>query len=131
MTQVGWQDEVAGPRRRASAAAMNPKRPRLAGALADAAPYAVLVLAIAFLAFVAGSFLTFTGSFPANHLTDAFRGGLALLDQTTQYDEPYPKDFWQPARTEAKGVTIYDPSRAFNGFTLYTSGHVQKRSWSR
>jgi Arylsulfotransferase (ASST) len=128
MTQAGWQDQIAVPRRRASSAAMNLNRPRLAGALADAAPYAVLVLAIAFLAFVAGSFLTFTGSFPANHLTDAFRGGLALLDKTTQYDAPYPKDFWQPARTEAKGVTIYDPGRAFNGLTLYTSGHAQKAS---
>ena len=125
MTQAGWQDEGAAPQRPAPAAAASPNRPRRAGALANAAPYAVLVLAIAFLAFVAGSFLTFTGSFPANHLTDAFRGGLALLEKTTQYDTPYPSDFWQPARTEAKGVTIYDPSRAFDGFTLYTSGHAQ------
>ena len=126
MTQAGWQDEVAAPQRTVPVAAANPNRPRRAGALANAAPYAVLVLAIAFLAFVAGSFLTFTGSFPANHLTDAFRGGLALLEKNTQYDTPYPSDFWQPARTEAKGVTIYDPGRAFNGFTLYTSGHAQK-----
>ena len=126
MTQAGWQDEVTAPRRTAPAAAANPNRPRLVGALANAAPYAVLVLAIAFLAFVAGSFLTFTGSFPANHLTDAFRGGLALLEKTTQYDTPWPSDFWQPARTEARGVAIYDPRRASNGFTLYTSGHAQK-----
>jgi hypothetical protein len=119
MTEAGLREgDVARQRRR---------RPsRLAGALADAAPTAVLLLAIAFLAFVAGSFLTFTGSFPANHLTDAFRGGKALLEKATQYDTPWPSDFWQPARTEAKGVTIYDPSRAFNGYTLYTSGHAQK-----
>ncbi len=84
-----------------------------------------MVLAIGFLSFVAGSFLTFTGSFPANHLTDAFRGGQALLAQQTEYDTPFPSDFWQPARSEARGVTIYDPARAFDGFTLYTSGHAQ------
>jgi hypothetical protein len=126
MTQAGWHDEFAAPQRRPAAAAPRRARPRRAGALANAAPYAVLVLAITFLAFVAGSFLTFTGSFPANHLTDAFRGGLALLEKTTQYDTPYPSDFWQPARTAAKGVTVYDPRRAFDGFTLYTSGHAQK-----
>ena len=125
MTQAGLQHEIAAPRR-SRPAATNPIGPRVAGALAGAAPYAVLMLAIAFLAFVAGSFLTFTGSFPANHLTDAYRGGLALLEKTTQYDTPYPSDFWQPARTAAKGVTIHDRARAFKGFTLYTSGHAQK-----
>ena len=86
------------------------RRRSLGDALAKILPAAVMVLAIGFLSFVAGSFLTFTGSFPANHLTDAFRGG----PSAARADRPsttrrYPKDFWQPARTEARGVTIYDP----------------------
>ena len=50
-----------------------------------------MLLAIGFLSFVVGSFLTFTDSFPANHLTDAFRGGQALLAQQTQYDDAVPE----------------------------------------
>ena len=114
------------PAQTAPADRTRPVRTRVAGALAKAAPFAVLLLAIAFLAFVAGSFLTFTGSAPATYLTDAFRGGQALLEKQTQYDTPFPSDFWQPARTDARGVTIYDPARASDGFTLYTSGHAQK-----
>ena len=97
-----------------------------AGALARVAPYVVLVLAIAFLAFVAGSFLTFTGaSSRPSHLTDAFRGGQALLEKQTQYDTPFPSDFWQPARTEAQaGSRSTIPPGPFDGFTLYTSGHA-------
>jgi Arylsulfotransferase (ASST) len=127
MAQAGWQDGGVMPARTAPAdGRTRPARSRVASALAKAAPPVLLLLAIAFLAFVAGSFLTFTGSPPASYLTDAFRGGQALLEKQTQYDTPFPSDFWQPARTEARGVTIYDPGRAFDGFTLYTSGHAQK-----
>jgi len=119
MTDAGYRDDLL-----VSTAARSPRG--RAAALAKAVPAAIMVLALAFLSFVAGSFLTFTDSFPANHLTDAFRGGQALLAQKTQYDAPFPSDFWQPARTRARGVTIYDPTQAYNGFTLYTSGHSQK-----
>jgi hypothetical protein len=120
MTELGYSEDLVPP-----ASAGEPRRRSLGDALAKILPAAVMVLAIGFLSFVAGSFLTFTGSFPANHLTDAFRGGQALLAQQTEYDTPFPSDFWQPARSEARGVTIYDPARAFDGFTLYTSGHAQ------
>lgn len=117
MTDTGYNKELAAGAR----------RPRRWGAgLAKAAPVAVSVLALAFLSFVVGSLMTFTESFPTNHLTDAFRAGQAVLAQQTQYNDPFPRDFWQPARTEARGVTIYDPKRAFDGLTLYTSGHAQK-----
>ncbi|HUH02437.1 MAG TPA: arylsulfotransferase family protein, partial [Kofleriaceae bacterium] len=120
MTDTGYREDLVP-------VAANPGHRRWrAAALAKAVPAAVMVLALGFLSFVAGSFLTFTDSFPANHLTDAFRGGQALLAQRTQYATPFPSDFWQPARTQARGVTIYDPQRAQNGFTLYTSGHSQK-----
>ncbi len=123
MTELGYSEDLVPP-----ASAGEPRRRRSLGdALAKILPAAVMVLAIGFLSFVAGSFLTFTGSFPAHHLTDAFRGGQALLAQQTEYDTPFPSDFWQPARSEARGVTIYDPARAFNGFTLYTSGDFAER----
>ncbi len=103
-----------------------PRGPRRPSAVATAAPYIVLVLAIAFLAFVAGSFVTFKSIFPGKQLTDAFKGGQALLEKETAYNSPFPQELWQPARTEAKGVTIHDPSRAYNGLTLYSAGDGQK-----
>ena len=85
-----------------------------------------LVVAIAFLGLVAGSYLVFADAFPARFLTDAYRGGHALLDKWTKWNEPYPGEFWQPARTAAVGVTVYDPKRAADGLTLYTSTGEQK-----
>jgi Arylsulfotransferase (ASST) len=126
MTQIACQDDLASPARSAPAASPEQRAPRPAGVIATAAPYAVLLLAIGFLCFVAGSFLTFKGAFPAKQLTDAFRGGEALLDKETRYNSPFPPELWQPARTEAKGVTVYDQKRAYDGLTLYTSGADQK-----
>jgi hypothetical protein len=87
-----------------------------------AIPYAVVVISIGFLGLVAGSYLVYVNAFPARHLTDAYRGGHALLDKWSKWDQAYPTEFWQPARREASGVTVYDPSRAANGLTLYTTG---------
>jgi outer membrane protein assembly factor BamB len=126
MTQAAWQDDLGSPAVTQPAREANPERTGVVAAIAKAAPYAVLVLAVAFLCFVAGSFVTFKGVFPAKPLTDAFRGGLALLDKETQYNSPFPQELWQPARTDAKGVTVYDPARADNGLTLYSSGDGQK-----
>ena len=121
MTDTGYREELVAP-------GTSRARPQLGrgATVAKAVPAAIMLLAVVFLSFVAGSFLTFTDTFPANHLTDAFRGGQALLVQQTQYATPFPSDFWQPARTDARGVTVYDPKRAYNGYTLYTSAHSQK-----
>jgi outer membrane protein assembly factor BamB len=123
MTQAACQNEaalgVAGQRD-----AKGPSR-RGPGAIAAAAPYVMLVVAIGFLCFVAGSFVTFKDVFPGKQLTDAFRGGQALLEKETQYNSPFPQELWQPARTDAKGVTIFDPKRAYGGFTLYSAGDGQ------
>jgi hypothetical protein len=88
--------------------------------------WAVFLLAIAFFGFVAGSFAMFAEAPPARYLADAYRGGQALLAKSTQYDSPYPPGFWQKARTEQRGVVTYDPARATNGYTLYTSGEGQR-----
>jgi hypothetical protein len=85
-----------------------------------------VVLSIAFLGSIAGSYLVFVNAFPARHLTDAYRGGHALLDKWSKWQQAYPTEFWQPVRSEASGVTVYDPERAANGLTLYTTGGGQK-----
>jgi outer membrane protein assembly factor BamB len=100
-----------------------PLRP---GALAKAAYFTAVGATIAFLGYVAGSFSMYTEAFPSGFFADAYRGGLALFEQKTRYSEPYPSELWQPARTEQRGVTVYDASRAMDGLTLYTSGHAQK-----
>ncbi len=83
------------------------------------------VLAIAFLAFIAGSFLMFTETFPATYLANAYRGGKAMLNQQTGYQHPYMSRFYQASRDPARGVTLHDEARAQPGFTLYSSGEVQ------
>ena len=87
---------------------------------------AAFLLAIAFFGFVAGSLAMYAEAPPARYLADAYRGGQALLAKNTQYDSPYPPGFWQKARTERRGVVTYDPARATNGYTLYTSGEGQR-----
>ena len=94
-------------------------------AIAKNGYYAILILSVAFLAFIAGSLTMYTERFPSTYLADAYRGGLALWEQRTRFDDPYPSACWQPQRTEARGVTIYDSERTYDGLTLYTSGHGQ------
>ncbi|MEM7021164.1 MAG: hypothetical protein AAF637_01090, partial [Pseudomonadota bacterium] len=76
--------------------------------------------------FVAGSYVVFADAFPSRYVTDAYRGGQALINKLSDYNDPYPGTLWQPARTDAQGVTIHDPSRSFAGPTLYTVGHAQR-----
>jgi Arylsulfotransferase (ASST) len=83
-------------------------------------------LAVGFLGFVAGSYAMFSEAWPARYLADAYRGGEALLAAQTQYDSPFPSGFWEPARTARGGVTTYDPAKALNGYTLFTSGEGQR-----
>ena len=85
-----------------------------------------LVLAVAFLGLIAGSYLVFVNAFPARQLTDAYKGGHALLDKWSKWRQDYPTEFWQPLRRAASGVTVYDPQRAANGLTLYTTGGGQR-----
>lgn len=96
------------------------------GVLGKLAYFAAVGLTIGFLGFVAGAYNMYTDAFPSRYLADAYRGGLALFEQRTQFSNPYPRELWQPARTEQRGVTIHDVERAYEGLTLYTSGHAQK-----
>jgi hypothetical protein len=94
--------------------------------LVKRAQHVLFAFAIGFLGFIAGSYVVFANAFPARYVTDAYRGGQALVSKIREYSEPYPGTMWQPVRTEAREVTIYDPARSANGPTLYTVGHEQK-----
>jgi Arylsulfotransferase (ASST) len=92
------------------------------GSIAKFVHHAVVVVAVGFLGAVAGSYLVFVDAAPGRYLTDAYRGGHALLDKWTKYQQAYPTEFWQPTRSEDSGVTVYDQGRASEGVTLFTSG---------
>jgi outer membrane protein assembly factor BamB len=78
------------------------------------------------LGFVAGSFVMVRETSVAQPIRQAYQGGFALYDKLTRYQDPLDTDLWRPARTDARGVTIHDPSQAQAGLTLYTSGHEQR-----
>jgi hypothetical protein len=81
----------------------------------------LFVAAIAFLAFVGGAMAVLAEKFPHQYLRDAYLAGEALVAQRAETADPYVTDQWRTARDGAKGVTIHDPKRAFEGYTLYTS----------
>ena len=83
-------------------------------------------LAVGFLSFVAGSIATLSDSSPGRYLENAYKAGQALYGQLTNYNDPLQYDLWRGARSDQEGVTIYEPGKAQNGFTLYSSGHQQK-----
>ena len=87
---------------------------------------ATCFVAVATLGFVAGSVATLSEAGPARIVENAYRAGAALYSKVTQYSDPLQFDLWRPARTDQQGVTRYDPAKAANGLTLYTSGHDQK-----
>jgi hypothetical protein len=87
---------------------------------------ALAVVAVAFLAFLAGSYVMYQKLYPADALRRAFMGGNALYDQFTGYNDPFQTAFWNPARTDGRGVLRRDPTRTQPGLTLYSSGHDHK-----
>ena len=86
----------------------------------------LLIITIAFLAFIGGAFVILTKTFPYDYLNNAHEAMIAVYKQKTEYKSPYQTDLWRPARTDKRGVTIYKPQKAYNGYTLYSSSHAQK-----
>ena len=78
-------------------------------------PKLLLGLSIAFLGFIAGTLMVFADAFPATYVTDAYRGGQALISKIRDYNDPYPATLWQPARSKAQGVVVDDPARSAPG----------------
>jgi len=88
-------------------------------------PFLVFILAIAVLGFIAGGLITLNQVFPYRFLYQANLAGHALFKQKTRYSDPYHTDLWKRARNAEKGVVVYDPGKADNGYTLYSSAHAQ------
>lgn len=89
---------------------------------ADRAGFVLFFIAIAFLAFLAGAYIAVAKVFPYEHFNNAYKAGEALFKQLSVSDPYTQTDLWREARSDKRGVTIYDPSRTENGYTLYTSG---------
>ncbi|GHB06887.1 arylsulfotransferase family protein [Salinicola rhizosphaerae] len=80
------------------------------------------IVALLVIVFVIGAFSVVTDIFPGPQIQNAYQAGQALYHQMTDYSDVYKGDIWRPQRTDAKGVTQYDPQLARNGLTLYTVG---------
>ena len=81
----------------------------------------VFVLALLFITFVGGAIVVLAKVPPSKFLSDAYEAAGALLEQKTGYGDPLKTNFWNPARSEQRGVTINDSQRVYPGYTLYTS----------
>lgn len=90
--------------------------------VSNTGPFAIFILAIAFLAFVGGAVGAVANVFPAGYIRDAYRAGTALMDKRNRTYNPYATDLWAKARTDHRRVTVYDADRTQPGLTLYTSG---------
>lgn len=86
----------------------------------------LVVVAMAFLAFVGGAFIVLTKAFPYEYFNNAYQALDALYHQRQDYLTPYQTNLWRPARADQRGVTVYKPGKAYNGFTLYSSSNAQK-----
>ncbi len=85
----------------------------------------VRVIALCFLVFFMGSVLTYYKIPPANFFIDAYRAAGALARVIISKNMPYRSDLWADSRNDKKGVTIHQPEKALQGYTLFTSGHKQ------
>ncbi|MGI9335091.1 MAG: hypothetical protein ACR2RL_18250, partial [Gammaproteobacteria bacterium] len=83
---------------------------------------ALAIVSIAFIAFIGGAAVMLADVFPAKWLSDVYVGARALMEKSAQDPSKHATDFWAPERTGDSGVLHHDPARAFDGFTLYTSG---------
>lgn len=88
----------------------------------DRIAQALFIAAVGFLVFLGGALTTMSEVFPYSYLNEAYRAGIALYRQQTEYATPFDTDLWHEARTDARGVTSHDPERSAPGYTLYTSG---------
>jgi Arylsulfotransferase (ASST) len=85
------------------------------------------VLAFGFLCFLWGVATLIFGTFPFGILRDSVHGLGALIKLEIDAEYPYKLDMWVKPRPskEGVGVTRYDPERAYNGYTLFTSAGIQ------
>lgn len=87
----------------------------------DRIGFAGFFIACLFLAFLVGSYVILARVFPYQYFADAYKAFHAVVEQRSVSNRYTQTDQWRSARTDRRGVTIYDPKRADNGYTLYTS----------
>ncbi|KEZ76024.1 arylsulfotransferase family protein [Salinisphaera hydrothermalis] len=87
----------------------------------DRIGFAGFFIACLFLAFLVGSYVILARVFPYQYFDDAYKAFHAVVEQRSVSNRYSQTDQWRPARTDKRRVTIYDPKRAYNGYTLYTS----------
>ncbi|WP_366553780.1 arylsulfotransferase family protein [Aquibaculum sediminis] len=88
--------------------------------------FAGFLVALLAIAFLAGALLSTAQVAPGPQIARAYEAGRALYTQATAYDDVYSGDLWYPQRSEARGVTQSDRTRAQEGLTLYASGEANR-----
>ncbi|WGF87427.1 arylsulfotransferase family protein [Marinivivus vitaminiproducens] len=79
------------------------------------------LLAFGFIAFVGGAFVVLQQWAPGQFLANAYEGTRALYYLSLDRQSPLISNQWFPARRAETGVTVYDPTRAVDGYTLFTT----------
>ena len=87
----------------------------------DRIGFAGFFIACLFFAFLGGTYIVLAKVFPYQYFDDAYKAFHAVVEQRSVSNRYIQTDQWRHARTDKRGVTIYDPKRAYNGYTLYTS----------
>ncbi|WP_162917219.1 arylsulfotransferase family protein [Dongia deserti] len=85
--------------------------------------FSAFLLASGFLIFMAGALVVLERLPPYPLFKSAHQAGHALLNQISGYRDPVDTDLWADARRADRGVTIHNAAKAYQGYTLYTSGH--------
>src|SRR5690606_5996233 len=89
-------------------------------------PPLVALLSLLFLSFLGGALVILSKVPPYETVRNAYLAAKAFHGKLTDYNDVYSTDLWRTARTDARGVTVYDPQKAYPGLTLYSSGHANE-----
>jgi hypothetical protein len=99
--------------------------------IAREAPKALALVAFGFLCILMGIASARFEFFPYPQVRDASQGALAARHMLFgASDEEWASGSRVRRRFERSRVTRYDPARALDGYTLYTSWHAPRPCWS-
>jgi len=89
-------------------------------------PLLISIAGAGAIAILLGVYLGMHRHFPYQWVKDSETALQALTDSSLHLSSRVLTDLWGPAWTEQRGVTVHDPDKVYQGYTLYTSGHAQK-----
>src|SRR5690606_16018609 len=81
------------------------------------------VLSAACLIFLSGLLAAIADLPPTGLVRDATLAAQTLMDRQRLLGEAYSEWLWSPVIHVADGLVRHDESKAFPGYTVYTSGH--------